>query len=736
MFWTREDPLRHRELVTRSIQLRAETIDENQRSVEAVLATEAPTMVFDLETFRVIEEVLVARGAEFAEQVVMLESHMRCTLDAVLGSIRDLRIEGDHVVGRLVFAAGDERAERAWQKVRQGHITDVSVGYRALESVDIQPKSSLTLGGKQYTAGERVRRVTTRWRVREGSLVPIGADEWAKIREESGRMPGKEKTMNERLRAYLESIGLKKEVTEESARAFLDLLEGDQRARADQLAMTPEAAPPVASLRAAPQSGGTAPPSAAGPATTATVLSPAVEVDRLRAEGQAAERTRLTEIQRLGGIGDVPAELVTRAINEGWDVGRASQAFLSHLRDVRRPAVGAGTSVAVHVRDEAEQRNVRTLGMALAIRSGLPICARTASPSERAEAERAADVAHRFRDLSLVDVCREAIRLDGRNVPQGRMDMIREAVSGGSLAGIFTAAVNLQLMQSYQEWPDSTVGWVRESDVPDFKTNTRTLLGKGGGLKRLPRGGKADHTSIGDVSETYAIARFADQFVVDDQDIIDDRLNALLDMPMQMGAEARRLRPDLVYSILLANAALGADSVALFHATHANLGTGGGSALAAGSLEAGIAAMGSQTQNGKVLNVQARFLIVPQALKFTALVLLRSAQRIIASASGGTYNPLLDEDIQLRVDNKIGATGVTDPVTGTAYTGTATNWFLAASPTIAPTVEVGYLVGTGRAPMLRSFVLDKGQWGIGWDIKMDIGAKALDYRGLYKANGA
>jgi hypothetical protein len=51
-------------------------------------------------------------------------------------------------------------------------------------------------------------------------------------------------------------------------------------------------------------------------------------------------------------------------------------------------------------------------------------------------------------------------------------------------------------------------------------------------------------------------------------------------------------------------------------------------------------------------------------------------------------------------------------------------------------VRVGYLSGTGRAPQIRRFVLDKGQWGIGWDIVMDIGVMADDYRGLYKSAGA
>jgi hypothetical protein len=63
--------------------------------------------------------------------------------------------------------------------------------------------------------------------------------------------------------------------------------------------------------------------------------------------------------------------------------------------------------------------------------------------------------ADRFNDMSLVDVCREALRMDGRDVPHSRDEMIRAAVSGGSLTQIFTTSVNAMLLMAYDEEPDS-----------------------------------------------------------------------------------------------------------------------------------------------------------------------------------------------------------------------------------------------------------------------------------------
>ena len=102
----------------------------------------------------------------------------------------------------------------------------------------------------------------------------------------------------------------------------------------------------------------------------------------------------------------------------------------------------------------------------------------------------------------------------------------------------------------------------------------------------------------------------------------------------------------------------------------------------------------------------------------------------------GSLNVLAGEIPELRADNRIGVAGVTDPSSGTARTGTATNWFLAAGPIEGRTIEVGYLAGSGRMPSVRRFVLDRGKWGVGMDVKLDIGATVLDYPGLYKATGA
>ena len=197
---------------------------------------------------------------------------------------------------------------------------------------------------------------------------------------------------------------------------------------------------------------------------------------------------------------------------------------------------------------------------------------------------------------------------------------------------------------------------------------------------------------------------------------------------MEMGKLAARLRPDLVYAILLANPNM-ADSVALFasSATRGNLGSS--SALAAATLKTGIATMRLLQENGVNIGLKATHLLVPATLDYTARELINSTAITSGNTSGqGNFNSLQNV-VQVISDERL-ENGVVDPASGTTYSGSASTWFLAS--TQANTIEVGFLRGSGRAPTVRSFTLDKGKWGIGWDVAHDIGAKAMDWRGLRK----
>jgi hypothetical protein len=172
-----------------------------------------------------------------------------------------------------------------------------------------------------------------------------------------------------------------------------------------------------------------------------------------------------------------------------------------------------------------------------------------------------------------------------------------------------------------------------------------------------------------------------------------------------------------------------ADSVALFSsaATRGNLGSS--SALTGPNLKTGISTMRLLQENGVNIGLAATHLLVPATLDWTARELINSTAIASGATTGqGTFNSL--QNVVTPISEERLENGVIDPATGTTYSGSASTWFLVS--TQANTIEVGYLRGTGRAPTVRSFNLDKGKYGIGWDVAMDIGAKAMEWRGLRK----
>lgn len=786
-----------RELNVRTLQVRASTLDEQTRSVEAVLATETPADVMDWRNFKDITEILVIDGARFHSQVPLLNNHNRWDINDQLGSVRGIRKQGDVIIGRLHFAEGLEEAEKAWQLVRQGHADAVSIGYRVDDAgyVDIAAGATAEVNGRTFTApADSELRVSFAWELKELSVVHIGADPNARIREARRAATTRNKeTVMDPFRTYLESIGLRKDATDAEMMTFYRSLGGDQfRAGkekfdglSDERRKALGAAPPRSAARAEgdstteddatkadgegdttddttkadgegdeetpkPMNGKKAP-------RTAKRSAPAqpVDADAVRKE----ERERVRRIQALDeGRSARVTEIVGRGVEQQWSYEQTAAAVLEAERGLLADPVNAGIGApAGHVRSGDVMPDA--LSASVLMRGGLsfdqlPVPRSLQGEARRSAQGRLAEQADRYRHYSMLDIVHECLgQRGGRHLSPD--DAIREFIgmerarqinhfsqraSTGTFSGIFSTVFDVSLMASYEAYPDTTAGWVQESDNANFQTVDRVLGGKGGGLKKLARGDTAKDDTMGDDTESYKIARYAKKFVLDEQDIIDDRVDLLMQYPREAAEASAQLRPDLVYYILLSNPTLNADSIAIFHSSShgANLLTG---ALNIANLEAARAVMAKQTMNGRTLNLNPRFLLCPQDLWGTAMQLLRSTEvrSTLAATSGGiggqygTDNYIRDLQLQLRVDNRMGVAGVTDPATGTAQAGTATNWALVGDRN---TIEVGYRRGTGRRPVVRSFVLDQGQWGVGWDVNMDIGAKALDYRSMVFSSGA
>ncbi len=149
-----------------------------------VLATEQPVMVFDWERWDFVEEILLMDGMILPanNQVSLLDCHTRSSVDDVLGSVtgfQEAMVDAYKAVEGMVAFAADEKSQNTRQKVKDGHLTDGSVGYGVEKSVWIPEGESAVIKGRTF---EGPVKVSYLWHLKEFSATPIGADALAKVR--------------------------------------------------------------------------------------------------------------------------------------------------------------------------------------------------------------------------------------------------------------------------------------------------------------------------------------------------------------------------------------------------------------------------------------------------------------------------------------------------------------------------------------------------------------------------
>lgn len=699
--------------------------------------------------------------------IPILYDHMDFA-DCIVGQAEKVSISNGQVIVEGPFIEVNEAAKLIAKLAAAGYKFQASIGADIQAKEFVAAGATVNVNGRDYAGPVYVARKTV---LREISFVVLGADRKtsalvARRKIRGGVMP----SFDDFVAQMATLLGVDPSTLDETQTAGMQLAyqqyvggedEGDSdedvdAATGDGADNDTEEETPAATTPPTPT-----PAAASSPPVQVKAKSPPVAVPINPANfiaAQRAEAARQTQINFLcahnpthwvrarkgGPLQEV--SLAAHAIAKGWTTEQVKdvldrQTKVNEMR-AKQPQAGPFLVSRSHEKD----CTLQALQGALLLRAGRPLDAKVyASSHPGAQAfpvwlrasvnddarQRFMEAAHGYAQMSLVDVARESLRLAGKNIPVNRSSMIQAAFSGGTLSSIFTTNVNTILVATYLEGPDTTATWTREVDVNDFKLNERPRMTKGGGLKLLPPGGTADHITRSDVGESYKAKRYAAQWQIDEQNMIDDSFDALGDSPREMGLAAARLRPDLVYAHLMSNPTLAATTRALFNATDGNLKTG--SALSAATIKTAIATMKLFRENSVNLNIEPTHLVAPPTVSWTARELLNSTMNVIAGTAGSitergdsnVLKGLLQPVEEARLEN-----GVIDPVTESLQAGSASTWYVVS--TRIPTIEVAYLRGSGRSPTVRSWLLERGAYGVGWDVMLDIGVKAMDWRSMVK----
>jgi hypothetical protein len=667
-------------LTLRAAPVALASLDEKARSVTATIATESPVEVYDWQRDEIVREVLLMSGAEIpaSRQVPMLDAHDRWGgCKAVIGSTRDLRVEAGAMVGRNVYAETPE-ADKVWQLVRGGHLTDNSVGYRVLSATIIEPGQSATIDGRTFSApANQALRIATAWRLAENSNCPIGADPLAKMRAAS---------------ACPASSGV---------------------SAAGHSCPAPAAPPPSAPPTTPTQGSRAMETPAATPAPVIDTEARA-QVEQLRQELATSKRIEAVraECARHG----LPQDQIERLVTDNATLEVARGACLDHLR-AARPLPGAPHFIAGDASITREH-----LCAALTLRTGRRDLA------EKAYGAKVCEVAEaKVRDRSLLDICRHALHLAGHDVHGlDREDLIRAGFSTGTMPYILGSSANKFLQQGFG---DASAKWrqiCKTISVPDFKGMELLRMQDAGDLEEVPGAGEVPYASRSEDREQLKAKTYARNFSVTRQDIINDDLSVLSDIPRLHGIRCAKTLAKLIWTHIMSNPTMN-DAIAFFQAAaHLNLNTS--CALSADNLATAIKGFRNQTDaNGDPIDVEPALLVVPPTLEELAKQLCFSNIILPYGGTSGTTR---------RPQQNVWAgtlTPVVEPRLENAnYTGYATDaWYLFARPEELAAVIVGFLNGQEN-PTLERFDMGADRFGVTFRVSIDAGVRVAEYRAASK----
>lgn len=294
-------------------------------------------------------------------------------------------------------------------------------------------------------------------------------------------------------------------------------------------------------------------------------------------------------------------------------------------------------------------------------------------------------------------------------------DRFLESVATTTFANALGDSMRRALVRAYQGDTDLQ-SWRRIVDVVprfDFRSNEIARIGGYGNLPSVSQGaGYNALTTPSDEKATYALTKRGGTEDITLEAIRNDDVGLLRRIPQELSGAAAQTLYEFVFDFIRTNPTI-YDSVALFHASHNNLGT---TALDATSAAAARLAMVSQTRagSGKKINTGPAFLLVPFDLQETAYNLF-----VRGTNQDKTYIQTLNPEVI--------------PIN---YWTDANDWAMVADPMRCPTIEIGFLDGN-ETPDL--FVQDMPNVGsmfsndkLTYKIRHIYGGNVLDYRGMRK----
>ena len=676
--------------------------DEATRSIGVVISSDAPVLEYDPRIKAPIPTVILPEGVQVRHgQVCLKDEHNMTSTSKIHGSVRDISIEeGEehkYLVGRAYFAE-DQESDVLHGKMRDRHITDVSIHVDHRKTLYLQEGETAEFHGRSYTGR---MRIVVESELIEVSATGMGADPNATTRSHSGgeeQAQTKGVNMNKSLRNKLLSLGLSEDATDEQAWEFLKL-ETTQRALTAQIEKEVDEPNPPKKTQT----------------QTQTPKEPAKPKDDIIVQAEdtlKTERSRVKSIRCLGFQFEARQEIIDQCIDEGKDLEESLELITEDCKTKRNLQ---SDGHVYFLENQGMKRFKKDAADAIIMRHYGPDWFK----DNKLEAT---DGARNMRFLSLQEITRSFLANASMDLNPGTygQEHIKRAMSTSDFADIFETVADTILLNDYAPETQTWRQWCAIGSVTNFKIHETVRISEFNDLDELPEGGEYKYGTVEGHKERFRIFTFGKAFRVTRQTIINDDVEAIASVPRGMRRSTDRTLESLAYAELLSNPTL-SDGNPLIHPNNKNIATKYQMAPNIDSLDEMELLMGDMRdlKGLEILDLSPGYILLPKELKKSTETFFRSKSFVEADTSATRENIYHGSDLVRIYSSRL------SQVDKFAW------YMLERSRELA--VKMYFLNGV-QTPFFdrrESFNTDAMEW----KVRIDAGAAAPDPRGVIYNKG-
>ena len=659
-----------------------ETLDEEARTVDCVIATERPVIRFDWEEWEYYEEVLLAAGCDLSgvkDGIPFIDGHRwDGGVSATLGTTVDLRIDGDKVIGTRVFA-NTRAGKEAFSLIKDGHLRKQSIGYRIDSLQKIKPGESTVINGKEVkNDGKRMIAYAVKWTPLEDSAVIVPADIGTGVKSDEGN----KQTRDIDISLNTDNSNFEDQVAQQ--KKGVDMTKNKDKTTIE---------------------------------ASASVEPAQAEDGRMAIDAVlTAERERTAEINALCDQFNIGKDARDGFVADGKSIVDVRKAILSELasRTAAEPAPPVGR---VSVEKDHMDAVIPAMRDAILMQG------------DAVRRDAAADGATEFIGMSAREFAAEFLEQRGERVRRGTSDhelMQRLMMTTDFPLLLEDAAVRgvqfslQEAEETYKQWADTS------GTLSDLKPHTVARLTEFMELEETKEGEESKYDVIGETGQTVKLTKYTKMLAFTEETMINDSLGEFAQGVRDMGKTVARLEGDLCYDWLISPPDIAGTS--FFNSAHGNL-AGTSAAMTEATIGAGITAMTLQmdVDGKKPVSIRPRYLITPVATVLAAKKILMSQVFADGSTAATQYNTIRDMGLQLVSDHRIDAYFAPLIAGGGKYP-----WFLLGAKGM--TVKLFYLKNQ-REPVISRWI-EHSRDAITVRIKHRVASHGMAYQAFYKNVGA